>query len=483
MGLYFPEERWADLERGLGLAAPDFGFEDTAEYGRWLLSSPLTNRQIEALAGRLTVGETYFFRDRNSFDLLEGNILPELIRKRRKAGRYLRIWSAGCATGEEPYSIAILLRRLMPDIGDWNITILATDINTSFLRKAEGGIYSEWSFRDVPSWVKEGFFRKNGSGFELFPELRKSVSFFYHNLAEDVYPSLANNTNGMDIMLCRNVLMYFTEAGQRKVIGRLYRCLTDGGWLMVSPAEISLFKSLPQSDAQLPGSTLYRKDVGGKAAFGCDTAVRPIADNPTSGFPSTPPFAAGTDLVVPQPLPVSESRESTPVSREEADPYREALALYEQGCYADAQEKISALLAGDISSGPALALLSRIHADQGRLTDALEICERAIATDKLTPAYHYLRAVILLEMGQEDESKTCLNRALYLDQDFVLAHFALGNLARRKGMRRETDRHFNNALSILQSYRPDNIVPESGGISAERMIDVISVALTEEMSA
>ena len=344
-GLHFPEERMSDLERGLGYAARDFGFEDAEACSRWLLLSPLTKMQIEALARRLTVGETYFFRDRTSFDLLEGKILPELIQKRRGAGKYLRIWSAGCASGEEPYSIAILLRRLIPDTGDWNITVLASDINTAFLEKAAQGIYGGWSFRDVPSWVKQGFFRKTGKGrFELLPEVRKAVTFFYHNLAEDAYPSLANNTNAMDIILCRNVLMYFSDENQRGVVRKFHRCLVNGGWLMIGPAEMSATQSSSFSQTQFSGSALYRKDTAlcgiqadekktNVSQWTMDAGVhRPGGQTE----PSLPAHLNG-DLSAP-PIVVP------PAPKEEADPYAEAAKLYEHGCYGEAREKISALL-------------------------------------------------------------------------------------------------------------------------------------------
>ncbi len=135
MGLWFPKERRRDLEQGLNSAARDLDFEDSEACLEWLLSSPLKRSHIEVLASHLTVGETYFFRDKKIFQLLEQIVLPELIQARRVNGKHIRIWSSGCSTGEEPYSIAILLSRMIPDLSDWRITILATDINHLFLRK------------------------------------------------------------------------------------------------------------------------------------------------------------------------------------------------------------------------------------------------------------------------------------------------------------------------------------------------------------
>ena len=139
MGLHFPPERYRDLERGIGSAAREFGFADPDAFALWLVSSPLTRDRLEVLASHLTVGETYFFRDKKILELLEEQILPELIRSRRATEQRLRIWSSGCATGEEPYSIGILLHKLIPDWERWNITFLATDINPRFLHKASVG--------------------------------------------------------------------------------------------------------------------------------------------------------------------------------------------------------------------------------------------------------------------------------------------------------------------------------------------------------
>ena len=130
MGLHFPRERWADLQRGMAGAAVECGFDDAAACADWLLSAPPTRTQLQVLANHLTVGETYFFRDKRTFDVLASRVLPELIDARRGRERRLRLWSAACCSGEEAYSLAILLHQVLPDLADWHVTILATDINS-----------------------------------------------------------------------------------------------------------------------------------------------------------------------------------------------------------------------------------------------------------------------------------------------------------------------------------------------------------------
>src|SRR5690242_13592906 len=158
-GLHLREGRLPDLKRALKGAAAELGHADSSACAQLLLSGKLDAASSEVLASHLTIGETYFFRDSDAFAALSTRILPELIAARRRAGELrLRIWSAACCTGEETYSIAILLNQLLPDIADWQVTLLGTDVNPRFLRKAFEGVYGQWSFRNVPEDVRARYF-------------------------------------------------------------------------------------------------------------------------------------------------------------------------------------------------------------------------------------------------------------------------------------------------------------------------------------
>jgi len=198
MGLHFPRERWDDLQRGLAGAAQEFGQKDAAACIDWLLSAPPTKGQLQVLANHLTIGETYFFRDQPTLEALAEHILPPLIRARRGRERRLRIWSAACCSGEEPYTLAILLHELLPDLTDWHVTITATDINARFLHKAAEGIYGDWSFRGAPAWLRSRYFKRTADGrYAIVPEIKRLVRFAHLNLVEDVYPSPATETHAM----------------------------------------------------------------------------------------------------------------------------------------------------------------------------------------------------------------------------------------------------------------------------------------------
>jgi chemotaxis protein methyltransferase CheR len=274
LGLHFPRPRWSDLERGIRIAARELDFPDAAACIRWLLSSPLTPQQVATLASHLTVGETYFFREPGVFAVLEEEILPALMRARRQHARRLRVWSAGCATGEEPYSIAISISKVIPEVQDWHVTLLTTDVNPRSQQAASKGVYREWSFRDTPPWVKAQYFsRQPGGRLAILPAIQRMVTFAHLNLVDDVYPSLLTNTTAMDVIFCRNVLMYLAPEQAKRVVHRLYHALADGGWLIVNASEASPAPFAPSQAVNIPGATLYRKHAGCKSPAANQYAV------------------------------------------------------------------------------------------------------------------------------------------------------------------------------------------------------------------
>jgi len=463
MGLHFPQERWSDLMRGMAATAHEFRYHDVDECMRWLLSEPLNRSQIEILAGHLTIGETYFFREAQAFEALQTYILPPLIESRRRSGMRLRLWSAACSTGEEAYSIAILLQRLIPDYKQWNITILGTDINPQALRKAESGIYGEWSFRNAQPWLRECYFVPiNGGRYRIAPHVQSMATFSYLNLADQTYPSLASNTNAMDIIFCRNVLMYFEPELAAKVIRQHYRSLLDGGWLIVSPAEVTSLLSAQLETVNFPGAVLHRKNP---AHGSCPTVSSPALPEMNS--------VKKTGAVTKPKTIQSKATETAALKNQHASAYQQAQAFYKQGNYKKATELTGRLIAESGNSVQTMHLMVRIHANQGEFADALHWCERSIATDRINPTGHYLMAMIALEQGRPEEAIMLLKRTLYLDQDFVMAHFTLGNLYHRQSRNKEAGKCFANTKALLKSCSLEEIVPESEGMTAGRLLEIV----------
>jgi chemotaxis protein methyltransferase CheR len=472
MGLHFPVERWAMLRRNLVLASREFGFHDMDSFIQWLLSASLNSDQVEILAAHLTISETYFWREPKVFTALTDFILPELIRSKEKekveelatnrseaklgeaksrfSGREksIRIWSAGCSTGEEPYSIAIALYKTIPKIEDWNITILATDINPRALRKAMNGTYGAWSFRNSPAWLKINYFlHKEDRQYEIIHEIKKMVTFSCLSLAE---MSAISNANTMDIIFCRNVLMYFTPEWISKISNSFYKDLTEDGWFIVSSCELSS-QVFPQFTAvNFPGAVLYRKDKNGSSHSLYATAVSKEEIQPLS----TEAFFA------------TKASEKVEVM--------EDLRLLSSEASAKENLQKTAVNLKPVEESVTDRIFSiRLLADQGHLEEALSICQQAITSDKLVPGLYFLRGSILQELGKNTEAIMSLKQAIYIDPDYIMGHFMLGNLFARQGNSKSAKRFFDNVLGLLHKYENNDILPESEGLSAEYLREII----------
>jgi chemotaxis protein methyltransferase CheR len=366
------------------------------------------------------VGETYFFRDRACFDALRQHVLPALIAARRAEGTLrLRLWSAGCATGEEPYSLAILLDSLLPDRPDWAVTILATDINAAALEVARRGLYREWSFRQSPPEIRGRHFRDRGDEtFELNPSIRRMVAFAPLNLAAGVYPDVVTNTTAMDLVVCRNVLMYFTPEAQRAAMARLRRALVSGGWLVVSPVEASAEMLRPLLPVNLTGAILYRKEPA------LDSRPSPEPEMALPDRPAPAPICCAPDEMAPPPPA--------------GPPHEEACAAPAE---ATALERARAL------------------ADQGNLDEARRLCEAALERDRLDPQPQLLLAAICQERAEIPAALEALRRALYLAPDAAVAHFMLGGLLLRQDQRGRGRRCMETVVALLTSAPRDEPVP------------------------
>ncbi|OFX24331.1 MAG: hypothetical protein A2041_14210 [Bacteroidetes bacterium GWA2_31_9b] len=475
LGLSFPKDIWASLERNIISAAKEFGFDDTERFVKHIISTPLTRENSEILASYLTINETYFWRESESFEALEKKIFPELIKKRKREEKRIRIWSAGCSTGEEPYSIAIALRRLIPDIDQWNITILASDINPKILQKAIIGEYGQWSFRSAPQWLKEKYFIPKEKGkFEIIPEIKSMVTFEYLNLAEDIFPSSLNNTNAMDIIFCRNVLMYFTQNRATQTLRGLYNSLIQGGYLVVSASELSLQNYAEFATVNFPGVVFYRK-ISKKIEHQQQQELTVIGEEykpiifelPLKHFEieeKTKPQISEIE---------NENLHKTEIPINVDSLYEEALSLYSQGSYTDV---ISKLQKNNLAVDEQI-LLIRAYANQGKLGDALKSCEKAIAKNKVDPRLHYLYATILQENSQLNEAIAALKRAIFLDSDFVLSYFSLGNIYRQQGNMRNTKKCYENVLSIINKRSHDDILLEFEGLNIGRLKEIINASL------
>ena len=210
--------------------------------------------EYEALLERLLTQETSFFRYPAVYEALAKTILPEMQeRKFWQNPRTLRIWSAGCSTGEEPYSIAITLCEALKFAEAWEIEILATDISRRALRHAEKGAYSKRSLQEVSLGRLENYFTATKHGYHVKPRIRRMISFVQMNLSESVY------VGKVDVIFCMNVLMYFSEERRLQILRRYYDALEPGGYFLLGHAETLTNVPVKFEPVVLGDCRMYRK--------------------------------------------------------------------------------------------------------------------------------------------------------------------------------------------------------------------------------
>ncbi len=474
IGLYFPEERWHDLERGVRAAALELGFEDTESCIQGLLGYVVTKVQLDTLVAHLTVGETYFLRDESHFNALQHHILPDLFQARSAGGQPPRFWSAACCTGEEPYTIAMMMEKLQPFYSNGDFSVLATDINSRFLEKARRGVYTNWSLRNAPNWMVEKYFTVQGKNrFEIAPHLKKGLRFTNLNLVDPVYPSSVTYTQNINVIFCRNVLMYFNNELRATVIDRLSWAMADDGWLFVGPSESAFVDHPNLSQVRFPGAIAFQKAASKSSVQVGETVwtdSQPLADAP----------APAMETLSPQIPPADSEPPTAPENpKVNGDFHEEALDLIEKGQYEKAVEFLKKILshadqnAGIEPDSRAMALLARTYANMGKLEQACRWCKKLVEADKLNPGHRYLLATIYEEMDDPVMAAELLQSALFLDSRFVLAHFALGNNISRQGKKGEAKKHFKNALSLLLALEAEAVIPHSGGMTAGRLTVIV----------
>jgi len=233
LGLHYTPNTIDTLKSKLVDISKEFGYEDVELWMEWLIDSPISQMTITRLSKYLSIGETYFFRDAKYFNILKEYAITPLLENPKEE---IKIWSAACSTGEEAYSIAIIIDMEL-NRSDKKTTIIGTDINPLFLDIAKEGLYREWSFRGVPDAIKRRYFTQNETSYLLNPDIRKMVTFAYLNLVDGYYPSVINNLNNFDLVVCNNVFIYFSPKQINRVVERIAQTLTEGGYLCVTPIE------------------------------------------------------------------------------------------------------------------------------------------------------------------------------------------------------------------------------------------------------
>ena len=447
--------RKRELYKHLSLGAAKLGFKSTQELIDNLIKSNGVDG-IDSLIEYFTVGETYFFRHKECFDVIKSDILPKLAEIARKEGRgKLNIWCAGCSSGEEPYSLAMLLDNTDSLPPGLQVNVYASDINQEFLKRAVDGIYSEWSFRELPEEYLHKYLKPAGKNrYELAPRIRKKVNFFNYNILSPEYPAIP--VQKLDMILCRNVLIYFNEKQIHSIFNKFQSLLHDEGWLLTSPAEVAADPDCQLKPVNCSGVYFYikmrPKPEQSATAHNIKLSSAEKVSSPRQQSDKRPKLVPRQSK--PKPVPVQEEQRSG----------KQILPSELLNMAKSRQAKVSPEQA---------TAMARCCADAGELELALHWSNIAMNGDNLNPETHYLHAQILRENGDIDAALRELKNVLFLNPDSIAGYFANGMLLLKNGKRKEALRNLRNAEQMLAKM--DDFVEVAGceGVTVRNMRETI----------
>jgi chemotaxis protein methyltransferase CheR len=480
-----PREHEA-LRDALAARMASLRLDQADEYYRLLQAGrPDVESEWDQLIARLTNNESYFFRDKGQMTLLRERILPELI-ARNQERRTLRLWSAGCSTGEEPYSLAMLVDELLPQrravsASGWEIVILGTDIDEQALQKARRGMYGSWSFRTMEAAQQQRYFQRQGDGWQVAEATRSVVTFVRCNLVSDSIPSTMTGIHDMDLILCRNVFIYFERKAVSAVLPKFAQTLREGGYLMTGHAETQGRLAEPLQARMFPESVVYQRvskaSIGVEAPASVAQKAAGTAVGRTTAARSQPPAEAPSR----RPPPVTER--AAPAKANAAPPevveraLAEAEARYAAGDYQAVLRTLQPLQ--ETASERACLLLAHAHANLGHHEEATGCCERLMKARPFAAEPYELLASIAQEQGRYDEAKLLLKKALYLVPSAPASYLELGELYRRESDTARARTMYLTALELLEQRPAEAAVGSYGGPTVHEWILYLKQLLAE----
>ncbi|HZG94514.1 MAG TPA: CheR family methyltransferase [Mycobacteriales bacterium] len=436
-GLVFDESRRDSLSYAVADRMLAAGIDTVDAYLRWV-EQP-ASPEVQGLLDDVIIPETYFFRNPPQFRALRDQVLPELLEAGAQNGRRIRIWSAGCSTGEEAYSVAIQLRELLPSLAGWDIKILGTDLSTRSLAAAQAGRYGARALGKLDQATLDRWFVRDGYEYSVGPEIRTLVAFRHHNLVAD--PAPFGRDRSTDLTLCRNVTIYFARETTRALMGRLHASLRYGGYLFLGHSETLWQVSDDFRLVALGEAFVYRRDapadVRGRQSLG---GLRPDREpaaaasrRPRVPVPSADSARPGLTAPLGAPAPVPAA-----VPAAVRDPLAEARRALKAGDYQRAAE-----------------LAAEVTASEPLLSDAYSV-----------------RGLALSNLGRNDDALVELRKAVYVDPQAGFAHFLLAGTLSTLGDTTGAARAYRAAAETLSASADDHVAAELGGRRVSELVDL-----------
>lgn len=418
---------------------------DVESYLRQLRTGDENSPAWQRLIHALTIGETYFLRDKRHFAILRENILPRILLKRRQDNDLrLTICCVGCATGEEPHSIATVLYETIPDIANWDITIMASDVNQRAIETAKIGIYREWSFRQTPPMFRRQYFTEVEGGWQIAPYIQAMVIFQQGNILSGIAVPQA------DIIFCRHVLMYFSPKQLIQAESVLHKTLNYGGWLLLGQAEALHSKRDDWLLHMFPGTPIYQK-------------ADPILVHQTDpiSYPSRPN------------RPKRQTRNSSPH-------YAEAVKAIHADNASQAEYHLSEILSEDPEHAQAHILIASMLANRQAYPEAMAHLELALEADGLLADAHYVKGLVQLEEDDKSGAIQSFSAAIYCQREHILASFLLGNLYAQQRDLDKARRNWRNILRATKDMKADTYVSDLSDMTVKRLRNLLDKDLADE---
>jgi chemotaxis protein methyltransferase CheR len=478
-GLWFDESKLAFLADVLDRRTRA-NATSAASYLERLDGSGAPPEEMRELAKELTVGETYFFRHFAQFQAFLEVALPDRIRT-RSAAKKLALLSAACASGEEPYTLAMLVRESGLS-SDWNVSIRGVDINPAILARAKRGRYSAWSLRETPPEMQTRWFTGSGRDFELNETIRNAVTFHEKNLTDN--DGTLWREGFYDVVFCRNMLMYLTPQKAQAVVNRITTSLAPGGYLFLGHAET--LRGLSHDYHLLhTHETFYyqRKDVldpkttsaGEVKRASKSAAVPELDENWTATWVDTVQRAADriktlTDRSLQREL------QAAPDVRVSPD-LTVAMELLREERFADALALLGRMPHGTAIDPDVVLLRAALLTHGGSLREAERVCKELIALDELNAGAHYLLALCREGNGDQRGAADHDQIASHIDPAFAMPRLHLGLMARRSGDRETAQRELGQAVVLLQREDTSRLLLFGGGFGRESLMSLCRAEL------
>jgi chemotaxis protein methyltransferase CheR len=461
-GIRIRDQDYGELARKIGMRMAALHLVNPDQYYQHLATVGASGEtEWDALITLLTNVESYFFRDQGQFQLLEQVLLPRLIVQKR-AERRLRIWSAGCSTGEEPYSVAILVQQLLAHEAGWHCEVIGTDINPTVLARARQGYYPMWSLRSLAPMIQTRYFQPYGNGFQLDAKIRQAVRFESFNLAK---PSTEQwCPSDVDLIVCRNVFIYFSAPAISTALESFRQALNPAGYLMTGHAELYGQQLQAFQSHLFPESVVYQR-----------------RDRPTPLVAIPPSLPVRSQPLPPPPRPPAPSLSppsaiaappSTPLPTVQ-DLLTEAEFFFQQKNYRLSRKKVEAILSRDPQSFAAYFLRAQLDANSGQYDAAIQSCEKALELEPLSVSIYYLMAQIFEERGDTEKAKQLFKKIIYLEPTAILAYYELSQLYDQEGNSNRGQKMRQTALAFLQQLPPQSRVDERSDLTVADLIDRI----------